>query len=143
MNLFLNQTSFFFELDHLREELRKNHSMSKKLYVGNLNFKTDETQIREVFTQYGTITDIHVAMDKMTGRPRGFAFVTIQEDQGADQAIESLNGTDLDGRNLVVNEARPREEGGGGRSFGGGGGGGRSGGGRSGGGRDNFRGNRY
>lgn len=113
--------------------------MSKKLYVGNLNYDTDEAQLRSLFSQYGEITDIHLPMDKMSGRPRGFAFVTISEDAGATNAINNLDGSDVDGRNIVVNEARPKEEGG--RSGGGYGGGGGQGGG--GGRRDSFRKSRY
>jgi RNA recognition motif-containing protein len=111
--------------------------MSKKLYVGNLNYDTDEAQLRSLFTQYGEVTDIHLPMDKMSGRPRGFAFVTIGDDQGATNAINNLDGSDVDGRNIVVNEARPKEEGG--RSGGGFGGGQGGGGGR----RDSFRKSRY
>ena len=99
---------------------------NSKLYVGNLSFKTTEDELRAAFGQFGTVTDLYVAMDKMTGRPRGFAFVTMGTPEEAKAAIEKLNGVDLGGRALTVNEARPKEEGGG-RSFGGGGGGGRGG----------------
>ena len=110
---------------------------NSKLYVGNLSFKTTEDELRSAFGQFGAVTDVYVAMDKMTGRPRGFAFVTMGTGDEAKAAAEKLNGTDLGGRQLTVNEARPKEErpgggfggGGGGRGFGGGGGGGRSGGG--------------
>jgi RNA recognition motif-containing protein len=101
---------------------------NSKLYVGNLSFKTTEDELRTHFGQFGTVTDVYVAMDKMTGRPRGFAFVTMGSDEEAKTAAEKLNGTELGGRQLTVNEARPKEErsgfGGGGRGFGGGGGGG-------------------
>ena len=113
---------------------------NSKLYVGNLSFKTTEDELRTCFAQFGTVTDVYVAMDKMTGRPRGFAFVTMGSDEEAKTAAEKLNGTELGGRQLTVNEARPKEErpggfgGGGGRGFGGGGGGERRGG--FGGGRD-------
>ena len=111
---------------------------NSKLYVGNLSFKTSEDELRSAFGQFGAVTDVYVAMDKMTGRPRGFAFVTMGTDEEAKAAAEKLNGTDLGGRQLTVNEARPKEErpgggfgggggGGGGRGFGGGGGGGRGG----------------
>src|SRR4051812_10209144 len=111
--------------------------MAKNLYVGNMAFSTTEDQLREVFSQYGTVTKVQLIMDRETGRPRGFAFVEMSD--GGDQAIAALNGTQLDGRTLTVNEAKPREDrggGGGGRSGGGGygGGGGRSGGGGYGGG---------
>jgi cold-inducible RNA-binding protein len=97
--------------------------MSSKLYVGNMSFKTSEDELRSAFGQFGNVTDVYVAMDKMTGRPRGFAFVTFSSPEEAKIAAEKMNGTDLGGRALTVNEARPKEEGAG-RSFGGGGGGG-------------------
>lgn len=101
---------------------------NSKLYVGNLSFKTTEDELRAAFGQYGSVTDVYVAMDKMTGRPRGFAFVTMGTDEEAKVAAEKMNGVDLGGRALTVNEARPKEDrpsggfGGGGRGFGGGGG---------------------
>ncbi|MBM3864710.1 MAG: RNA-binding protein [Verrucomicrobia bacterium] len=114
---------------------------NSKLYVGNLSFKTTEDELRSAFGQFGSVTDIYVAMDKMTGRPRGFAFVTMGTAEEAKAAAEKMNGTDLGGRQLTVNEARPKEDrpaggfgGGGGRGFGGGGGGGRGFGGGGGGG---------
>ncbi|MCW5550027.1 MAG: RNA-binding protein [Opitutaceae bacterium] len=104
---------------------------NSKLYVGNLSFKTTEDELRSAFGQFGSVTDVYVAMDKMTGRPRGFAFVTMGTAEEAKSAAEKMNGTDLGGRQLTVNEARPKEErpagggfGGGGRGFGGGGRGG-------------------
>ena len=99
------------------------HMGNSKLYVGNLSFKTSEADLRAHFSQFGTVSDVYVAMDKMTGRPRGFAFVTMGTPEEAKVAAEKINGVDLDGRPLTVNEARPKEEGSG-RSFGGGGGGG-------------------
>jgi cold-inducible RNA-binding protein len=109
---------------------------NSKLYVGNLSFKTTEDELRSHFGQYGSVTDVYVAMDKMTGRPRGFAFVTMGTAEEAKSAAEKVNGTELGGRQLTVNEARPKEDrpgggfggGGGGRGFGGGGGGERRGG---------------
>jgi RNA recognition motif-containing protein len=107
------------------------HNMSNsKLYVGNLSFKTTEDDLRSHFGQFGSVTDVYVAMDKMTGRPRGFAFVTMGTADEAKTAAEKVNGTELGGRQLTVNEARPKEDrpgggfggGGGGRGFGGGGG---------------------
>ncbi|GAB1489764.1 hypothetical protein MASR2M8_22180 [Opitutaceae bacterium] len=95
---------------------------NSKLYVGNMSFKTSEDELRSAFGQFGSVTDVYVAMDKMTGRPRGFAFVTMGTAEEAKIAAEKMNGTDLGGRALTVNEARPKEEGAG-RSFGGGGGG--------------------
>jgi RNA recognition motif-containing protein len=119
---------------------------NSKLYVGNLSFKTTEDELRSAFGQFGSVTDVYVAMDKMTGRPRGFAFVTMGTGDEAKTAAEKMNGVDLGGRQLTVNEARPKEErsggfgGGGGRGFGGGGGG--RGGFGGGGGRDRDRGDR-
>ncbi len=104
---------------------------NSKLYVGNLSFKTTDDELRAHFGQFGSVTDTYVAMDKMTGRPRGFAFVTMGTPEEAKLAIEKTNGVDFGGRALQVNEARPKEDrpgggfggGGGGRGFGGGGGG--------------------
>jgi len=113
---------------------------NSKLYVGNLSFKTSEDDLRSHFGQYGSVTDVYVAMDKMTGRPRGFAFVTMGTEEEAKQAAEKINGTELGGRQLTVNEARPKEDRPGGGFGGGGGGGGRGGygGGGGGGGRGGF-----
>lgn len=88
--------------------------MSKKIYVGNLPFSSTESQIRELFSRYGTVTSVNLITDRETGRPRGFGFVEM--DGGAEQAISALDKTDLDGRSLNVNEAKPRAEGGS-RSF--------------------------
>jgi RNA recognition motif-containing protein len=82
--------------------------MSKNLYVGNLSFQTTADDLREAFGQHGTVTTAQVIADRDTGRSRGFAFVEMAD--GAEQAIENLNGTELQGRTLTVNEARPREE---------------------------------
>src|SRR5215212_8216002 len=76
---------------------------NSKLYVGNLSFKTTEDELRAAFGQFGTVTDVYVAMDKMTGRPRGFAFVTMGTADEAKAATDKLNGTDLGGRQLTVN----------------------------------------
>ena len=103
---------------------RKRTTMSKNLYVGNLSFSCTADDLRELFSQFGSVTSAQVVSDRETGRSRGFGFVEMAD--GGDKAIESLNGNDFQGRSLTVNEARPRESGGG-RS--GGGGGGRSGGG--------------
>jgi RNA recognition motif-containing protein len=115
---------------------------NSKLYVGNLSFKTTEDELRAAFGQFGAVTDVYVAMDKMTGRPRGFAFVTMGTGDEAKSAAEKLNGTDLGGRQLTVNEARPKEERSGGGGFGGGGGGRGFGGGGGGRGGDRDRGER-
>jgi RNA recognition motif-containing protein len=99
--------------------------MSTKLYVGNLSFDVTENDLREVLSQHGPVNEINVIMDKDTGRPRGFAFVTMNTQEGANAAIEKLNGKDWKGRALTVNEARPREDrparsgGGGGGGYGG------------------------
>jgi cold-inducible RNA-binding protein len=84
--------------------------MNSKLYVGNLSFKTTEADLRTAFGQFGSVTDVYVASDRMTGQPRGFAFVTLSTDAESKAAIEKMNGADLDGRALKVNEAKPREE---------------------------------
>jgi len=95
--------------------------MSTKLYVGNLSFDVTENDLREMLSEHGPVNEINVIMDKVTGRPRGFAFVTMNTVEGAKAAIAALNGKDCKGRALTVNEARPREErsgGGGDRGFG-------------------------
>ena len=93
--------------------------MNSKLYVGNMSFKTTEADLRTAFSQFGTVTDVFIANDRETGRPRGFAFVTMGTAEESKLAIEKMNGIDLDGRQLTVNEAKPKEEmgGGGGRNF--------------------------
>jgi cold-inducible RNA-binding protein len=88
--------------------------MGKRLYVGNLSFGTSETELRDLFGQSGTVTDLKVMMDRETGRPRGFAFVEMGSDAEATGAISSLNGRELDGRVLKVSEAQERPGGGGG-----------------------------
>lgn len=101
--------------------------MGRRLYVGNLSYNTTETELREAFGQLGTVTDAKIVMDRDTGRPRGFGFVEMSSDQEAQQAIQQLNGRELDGRAINVNEAQERgaRGGGGGGGRGGGGGGGR------------------
>lgn len=104
--------------------------MSTKLFVGNLSFNTTENDLQDAFAAYGTVVEANLMMDRATGRPRGFGFVTMSTPEEAQKAIDGLNGKEVDGRALTVNVARPREErpgGGGGRS-GGYGGGGRGGG---------------
>lgn len=112
-----------------------------KIYVGNMSFKTTEDTLRDLFGQHGTVDEVALVNDRETGRPRGFAFVTMSNDDEARAAIDAINGQDFEGRALNVNEARPKTEGGGGGGGGrggfGGGGGGRSGGG-GGGGRGGF-----
>ena len=103
--------------------------MSNKLFVGNLSFNTTENDLTDAFGAHGTVTETNLMMDRETGRPRGFGFITMSSAEEAQKAIEALNGRELDGRALTVNVAKPREERGGGgggrREYGGGGGGGR------------------
>jgi RNA recognition motif-containing protein len=96
----------------------------KNLFVGNMSFQTSETDLQELFKQFGQVTRVHVAMDRETGRARGFAFVEMPNDEEAARAIAALDGKEVNGRNLKVNEARPKTAGGGPRSSGGPGGGG-------------------
>ncbi len=114
---------------------RESFKLTKKVYVGNLSFSATEEQVRDLFSEFGEIQSIAMINDRDTGRFRGFAFVEM-EDSAANAAIKALNGKQVDGRELSVNEARPREERSGGGSYGGGnrGGGGYGGGNRGGGG---------
>ena len=99
--------------------------MNNKLFVGNLSFNTTENDLQDAFAAFGTVTEANLMVDRMTGRARGFGFVTMSTGEEAQSAIEGMHGRDLDGRSLTVNVARPREErapGGGGRDFRGGGG---------------------
>ena len=84
--------------------------MSTKLYVGNLSYNITEAQLRELFGAHGPVTGIDLIMDKFSGRPRGFAFVTMETNEAAAAAVQALSGKSMDGRALTVNEARPREE---------------------------------
>jgi cold-inducible RNA-binding protein len=101
--------------------------MSAKLFVGNLSFSITENDLQDAFAAHGTVIEANLMMDRSTGRPRGFAFVTMGSPEEAQKAIAALNGKELGGRALTVNIARPREErpagGGGNRGYGGGGGG--------------------
>lgn len=117
--------------------------MGNRLFVGNISFRATPELIREEFAAFGEVADVHLPMDRETGRMRGFAFVTMGTDAAAQAAIAGMNGKALEGRPIVVNEARPAEGGGGGRGPrgpGGGGGGGYRGGGGGGGG---YRGGGY
>jgi RNA recognition motif-containing protein len=109
--------------------------MSTKLFVGNLSFNTTENDLQDAFAAHGTVVEATLMMDRMSGRSRGFAFVTMGSPEEAQKAIEAMNGSQMDGRALTVNIARPREErppgGGGGRREYRGGGGGGGGGGRN------------
>jgi len=80
-----------------------------KLYVGNLSFNTSESELRDLFSQHGTVTDAVLMMDRETGRPRGFGFVTMSSSDEGQKAIDALHGQNIDGRDLTVNEARPME----------------------------------
>jgi len=84
--------------------------MSNKLFVGNLSFNTTENSLQDAFAAHGTVMEANLMMDRMSGRPRGFGFVTMSTPEEAQKAIEALNGAQLDGRALTVNIARPREE---------------------------------
>ena len=103
--------------------------MSTKLVVGNLSFNTTENDLQDAFAAHGTVVETNLMLDRMSGKPRGFGFVTMSTPEEAQKAIDALNGAELDGRALTVNIARPREE----RPGGGGGGRRESGGGRGGG----------
>jgi len=105
--------------------------MGNRLYVGNLSFQATVDSVRQAFSQFGEITDVHVVSDRETGQSRGFGFVTMGSSEAAQKAISEMNGALLDGRPLKVNEAEERQGGGGGGGGrgGGGGGGGRGGGG--------------
>jgi RNA recognition motif-containing protein len=104
--------------------------MGRKLYVGNLPFQVGEAELHDLFGRVGAVESINIVTDQMTGRPRGFAFVEMASDAEAQTAIQELHDTELGGRRLMVNEARPKPMGGGGRAGGGGGRGGGFGGGR-------------
>ncbi len=82
----------------------------KRIYVGNLAFQTTEDQLRAMFASYGQVDSVNLITDRSTGQSRGFGFVEMSDDAAAERAISGLNGKDVDGRNLTVNEARPREE---------------------------------
>ena len=124
--------------------------MATKLYVGNLSYQTTDQQLNDLFSEAGNVSSAQVVTDRYTGQARGFGFVEMASEDEAQQAIAAINGRNIDGRALVVNESRPRVggggggsrggSGGGGGSYGGGGGGGSRGGG---GGRDRDRGGRW
>jgi cold-inducible RNA-binding protein len=100
--------------------------MNNKLFVGNLSFNTTENDLQDTFAAHGTVVETNLMMDRTSGRPRGFGFVTMSTQEEAEKAIQALNGAEVDGRALTVNTAKPREDrpaggGGGNRSYGGGG----------------------
>lgn len=84
--------------------------MAKKMYVGNINYETNEDQLNQVFGEYGEVVSVNIVTDKISGRSRGFAFVEMAKDEEADSAMAGLNGKEIDGRKIKVNEARRKEE---------------------------------
>jgi cold-inducible RNA-binding protein len=112
--------------------------MSNKLFVGNLSFNSTEATLRDTFSEFGVVSEVNLMTDRETGRPRGFGFVTMGSAEEAEAAISGLSGRSVDGRDLTVNIAKPREERSGGGGGGGGGGGYRGGGGGGGGGRGRY-----
>jgi RNA recognition motif-containing protein len=121
--------------------------MGRKLYVGNLSYSVSSSELQQLFSQFGTVTSAQVISDRETGKSKGFGFVEMGSDDEAQAAIAAMNGQQHGGRPLTVNEAKPREDRGGGGGYGGGGGGGRGGyggggGGYGGGGRGGDRGGR-
>ncbi len=120
--------------------------MAKRIYVGGLPYSTNEGELENLFAGYGTVNEVSIISDRYTGQPKGFGFVEMENDGEAESAINSLNGSQLGGRTLTVNEAKPREArpaGGGGGGFRSGGGGGRGGYGGGGGDRRGGGGNRW
>jgi len=113
VNMFLSASAI--RATHVRISLGENKKMSKKIYVGNLSYEATEEQVSEMFAQYGKVNSIAMITDRNSGRFRGFGFVEM-EDSAANTAIKALNDTELDGRMLRVNEARPREDRNSGRS---------------------------
>lgn len=117
-------------LEAWQKDTTERYNMGNKLYVGNLPFSSTDDSLRDLFGQVGTVTDVMIALDRQTGRSRGFGFVTFSTDEEAAAAVEKFHGSDMDGRTIQVNEARPREDrprtggGGGGGGYRGGGGGG-------------------
>jgi len=94
---------------HCPKVVEKGEKMSKKLYVGNLSYKATEDDLRDLFKEFETVTEVNVITDRATGRSRGFGFVEISSDEDADKAVKLLNGKTLQDREIVVNEARPRK----------------------------------
>jgi RNA recognition motif-containing protein len=91
--------------------------MSKKIYVGNLSFSSTEADLKDAFGRHGAVETVNVITDRETGRARGFAFIEMEDPTAADDAIRALDGSDLGGRNIKVNEARPRRDGAGATRF--------------------------
>ena len=107
----LRESSGFNAIWEGREVLE----LGKRLYIGNIPFSATEEELRELFARHGTVTGVDLITDRETGRPRGFAFVEMEDSAAADAAIEAVDGSDLGGRNIRVNEAQERRGGGGGR----------------------------
>jgi RNA recognition motif-containing protein len=130
--------------DIVAEVPRRRFTVAKKLYVGNLSYDMTDSDLQTLFEQFGAVQSVQIIMDRDTGRSKGFGFVEMSGPQEAQAAIDGLNGKEINGRQLTVNEARPREDRGGGGGGGGGGGsrggfgGGRGGSGGGGGGRGGF-----
>jgi RNA recognition motif-containing protein len=95
----------------------QDHQVSKKIYIGNLPFSSTEEDLKDVFGRHGAVDSVSIITDRETGRPRGFAFVEMEEASAADDAIRALDGSDLGGRNIKVNEAQDRRSGGGGSRY--------------------------
>ena len=93
---------------YFRHDLKNYYIMN--IYVGNLSYGVDESQLKGIFEQYGEVSSVKIINDKFTGRSKGFGFVEMEDDDAARQAIEEMNGHSVDNRNMVVNEARPRTE---------------------------------
>ena len=102
---------FIVKKDDQPDQVNTNkYKMEKKLYVGNLSYDATREDVQSLFENYGTVSDVFIVKDRESGRPRGFAFVTMETKESMDAAIEGLNGEEFMGRNLAINEARPREE---------------------------------
>jgi RNA recognition motif-containing protein len=128
----VNKAEDYFSPRQVRLFSIQDHSMGKKLYVGNLSYGVTDSDLQAMFGAHGNVRSAQVIMDRDTGRSKGFGFVEMDSDQEAQAAITALNGQEKDGRALTVNEARPKTEGGRGGGGGGGGRGGYGGGGRGG-----------
>lgn len=106
----VHQRQRYGESVYDRRSIRIKEFMNTKLYVGNLPFSMEESDIKELFSESGNVTSVHVALDRESGRKRGFAFVEMENEAGATEAISSLNRYSVDGRQIVVNMSRPRND---------------------------------
>jgi RNA recognition motif-containing protein len=109
----MSEARILVEIQTKREN--EDSSMGNRLYVGNLSFNTSSDAVRDAFARFGEVTDVHLVTDRQTGQPRGFGFVTMGTREAAQAAMATMNGSNLDGRDLRVNEAEERQGGGGGR----------------------------